>query len=255
MDNSIKEQIKKQARRRLLGAVLFASLVAVFLPAIMDHKPRLPIEEVAVHIPLAENSPPLTAPGNTTNTAAAPENDLPLDEADPPPAPAAAVANHNAAAQQRAAEKAEAQQRAAAEKAAAERAHAEKIAAEKLAAEKLAAEKLAAEKAAQEKRKNDEAKRAAAILAGMDSPLPSADNSAKPVQYQILIGAFSNEGNVKVIRSKLGEMKIGVITEALNTPDGKKTRVRAGPFSSQAEAQKALSKMQRIGLDGKIAVR
>jgi len=39
-DNDAQLQLKKRARRRLVGAVAFVSVVAVVLPMEMDHDPR-----------------------------------------------------------------------------------------------------------------------------------------------------------------------------------------------------------------------
>ena len=43
--------------------------------------------------------------------------------------------------------------------------------------------------------------------------------------------------------------------EPLDSPEGKKTRVRAGPFPSRDAAEKALDKMKRIGVNGVIAAK
>ena len=117
-----------------------------------------------------------------------------------------------------------------------------------------------AEKAAEkttEKPKADEAKRAAAILAGQaaDSKAIEARPTAKPGEYLVLIGAFANEANVKNIKAKLAEQGIKTFSEPLDTPQGKKTRVRAGPFPSRDAADKALEKMQRIGVSGVVAAK
>ena len=77
--------------------------------------------------------------------------------------------------------------------------------------------------------------------------------SAKPAEQGK--GAFSNEANVSNLKSKLGEQGIKTFSEALETPQGKKTRVRAGPFPSREAAEKALEKMQRIGVSGVVAAR
>ncbi|MDR3220495.1 MAG: SPOR domain-containing protein [Candidatus Accumulibacter sp.] len=72
----------------------------------------------------------------------------------------------------------------------------------------------------------------------------------------ILIGAFSNPVNVKILQTKIGELGIKVYTEPLESPGGvKKTRVRAGPFASRAAAETALGKMKRIGVNGVIAAK
>ena len=47
--------------------------------------------------------------------------------------------------------------------------------------------------------------------------------------------------------------KIGA--EPLDSPDGRKTRVRAGPFPSREAAEKALDRMKRIGVNGVVAAK
>ena len=74
-------------------------------------------------------------------------------------------------------------------------------------------------------------------------------------QYVILIGAFSNPANVKQLQTKIGELGIKVYTEPLDSPEGKKTRVRAGPFPSREAADKALDKLKRIGVNGVVTAR
>jgi DedD protein len=105
---------------------------------------------------------------------------------------------------------------------------------------------------------DDEARRAAAILAGRspDAKAPAASAAAAAAgSHVILIGAFSNEGNVRTLKSKLGEQGIKVYTEPLDTPQGRKTRVRAGPFPSRDAAEAALKKMQRIGVSGVVSAK
>lgn len=74
-------------------------------------------------------------------------------------------------------------------------------------------------------------------------------------QYVVLIGAFSNPANVKQPQSKLGELSIPVFSEPLDTPDGRRTRVRAGPFGGREAAERALDKMKRIGVGGVVAAK
>ena len=97
---------------------------------------------------------------------------------------------------------------------------------------------------------DEEARRAAAILAGK-APEPAAAGGA----HVVLIGAFANEANVVSLRKKLGELGIKTYTEPLDSPQGKKTRVRAGPFPSREAAEKALDKMKRIGVSGVVTAK
>jgi DedD protein len=74
-------------------------------------------------------------------------------------------------------------------------------------------------------------------------------------EFVILIGAFANPANVRQLQAKLGELGIKVYTEVLASPQGNKTRVRAGPFPTRDAADKALEKMKRIGVNGVVAAK
>ncbi|MFZ2855638.1 MAG: SPOR domain-containing protein [Rhodocyclaceae bacterium] len=71
----------------------------------------------------------------------------------------------------------------------------------------------------------------------------------------ILIGAFANTGNVKLLQGKIGELGVKTYTEPLDSPQGKKTRLRAGPFPNRDAADKALDRMKRIGVSGVVAAK
>jgi DedD protein len=50
-------QLKKRARRRLVGAVAFAGLAAVVLPMVMDEEPKQSVQDVPIRIPGQDQSP------------------------------------------------------------------------------------------------------------------------------------------------------------------------------------------------------
>ncbi len=58
---------------------------------------------------------------------------------------------------------------------------------------------------------------------------------------------------MKNLQSKLAEVGVKTYTETMNSAQGTKTRVRAGPFPSREAAEKALEKMKKIGVGGVIA--
>lgn len=234
-DNDVQLQLKKRARRRLVGAVFFVSLVALVLPMLMDHDPRPPVQDVEIRIPGQDDKPfapamvavpvesPPEKPVPTSEAPAAPA--ARVVEASPPPAPApvpAVVPPAPAKPADKPVVKAP----------------------EKPVAEKKPEAPSAAA--------NDEARRAAAILAGQ-SPAPAPAAAAAGAPHLILIGAFANQANVDNLRKKLGEQGIKTFTEPLDSPQGKKIRVRAGPFPSRDAAEKALEKMKRIGVSGVVA--
>jgi DedD protein len=47
-------QLKKRARRRLVGAAALALLAVIVLPMVMDHEPRPPVDDIQVKIPSRE---------------------------------------------------------------------------------------------------------------------------------------------------------------------------------------------------------
>jgi DedD protein len=58
------------------------------------------------------------------------------------------------------------------------------------------------------------------------------------------VGAFSNPDPVL---AKLAAAKVRYYTEKVATSQGTVTRVRAGPFGSRAEAEKAHDALKRLG--------
>lgn len=246
-DNDAQLQLKKRARRRLIGAVFFVSLVAIVLPTIMDQEPRQQVQDVEIRIPGQDDKP--FAP----RFAAAPSQ----KPAVPAPAPAEkpAVVPQPVRALEAPAKPAEKPVDKPAEKQAEKPAVKPEKPADK-APEKPAAKvsEKAPEKTPEkpaEKPKADDAKRAAAILAGQQE----AKGAAKGGEYLVLIGAFASEDNVRNLKSKLGELGIKVYSEPLDTPQGRKTRVRAGPFANREAADKALDKMKKIGVSGVVSAK
>jgi len=240
-DNDAQLHLKKRARRRLVGAVFFVSVVAVVLPMVMDHEPRQTVQDVEIRIPGQEEK------SFAPKFAAVPVEKPAAKPAEVPAEKAQAVVAPEVKLTARVLEVVKADDKPA-EKAAEKPALKPEKAPEKPAAKPV---EKPAEKPA-EKPKADDAKRAAAILAGQAA---EAKPAAKAGEYLVLIGAFSNEANVKTLKAKLSEQGIKTFSEPLDTPQGKKTRVRAGPFPSREAADKALEKMQRIGVSGVVAAK
>ena len=239
--------LKKRARRRLVGAIALSVLAAVVLPMVMDQTPQAPVQDVQIRIPGQEQAPPFSPKSLAAKPAEAPvAKAAPAPAVEKPAATAAVVEKPMDKPAEKPVEKAAEKP---AEKPAPEAA---KPAAktEKKPADKPA--EKAPEKPATAKNGGDDSQRAAAILAGKPAettPAPKATGG----EYVILIGAFSNPANVKQLQTKLSELGLKVYTETLDSPQGKKTRVRAGPFPSRDAADKALEKMKRIGVNGVVA--
>lgn len=239
-DNDAQSLLKKRARRRLVGAVTFASVVAVVLPMVMDNQPRQVVDEVEIRIPGQDEKPFAPKFAVTPVEKVAPKaTEPPADSKAPVPAESAPAAEPVVPT----AKVVEGPKEKPAEKPPVK--GSEKTAPKPEKSPEKAAEKpVAAEATA-------EAKRAAAILAGQGATPDAAP--AKSGEFVILIGAFANEENVRNLRAKLAEKNVKTYVEALDTPGGKKTRVRAGPFGNREAAEKALEKMKQVGVSGVIS--
>src|SRR5512134_3439519 len=68
-------QLRKRARRRLVGAILLVSVAVVILPMVLDQEPRPVTQDIAIHIPSkgsGSDFAPRVAPSAEAPRAAAP---------------------------------------------------------------------------------------------------------------------------------------------------------------------------------------
>ena len=224
-------QLKKRARRRLVGAIAFAGLAAVVLPMVMDEEPKQQVQDVQIRIP-GQDQTPFNPKMVKPAAAPAAEEKAPVAEKAPAvPVPAETPASKPA-------ETTKAPEKAA-----------EKPVEKKAEKPTEKPTETVAEKPA--KVTAAETQRAAAILGGKPAEAAASGNG----QFLVLIGAFSNPANVRQLQTKIGELGIKVFTESLDSPEGKKIRVRAGPFPNREAADKALEKMKRIGVNGVVAAK
>lgn len=221
-------QLRKRARRRLVGAIALALLAVIVLPMVMDSEPRPLSQDIQVRIP-GQDSTGLAArvlPGKPAAT--------PMPAPEPKPA-AQAVPEPKSEA----------------------KAPAEGMAAPASpAVAKPAGPSLAAPNAkpvetpAAPDKKAEAAEEPATRITEVAKPAGDA-----PAQWVVLLGAYKEAGNVKLLLSKLKGVGVPAYSEKFDSAQGPRTRVRAGPFASQEAAEKARSRIQIIGVDGKVAPR
>jgi DedD protein len=297
-------QLKKRARRRLVGAVAFAGLAAVVLPMVMDEEPKRPIQDVPIRIPgqdqvpfrpkeLAERATP-SLPAAASEAGGEKDSALASSSGE---APAALTEKAAVIAAVRPGEKTDEK---ASEKKPAKSADKPSEKADKKGTkstekmpEKPAEKKVSkpAEKSAEKAvekpvakvtdkvpekppvkkadkpaekppetgadeagKPPDDLQRSATVPAGKPSEAAPARSGAGGPAV-ILIGAFANPENAKQLQGKINGAGVSTYTEILDTPDGKKTRVRAGPFPNREAAEKALEKLKKIGVSGVVAGR
>jgi DedD protein len=205
-------QLKKKARRRLVGAVVLVLLVVVFVPMFLDREPRPQKQDIDIRIPpipgqaqspQPQGLPPAIQDAPAVPPAAAPDKSLAPDTSNTPKAPvASAPAPDNTSAPPAAAVEG--------------------------AATSTADPASNAERNAAEPTRKAEAK-------GTES-------------FVIQVGAFSDPGNARHLVEKLKAEKIPAYTEAVKTSQGEKMRVRAGPYPTLAAAEHGRSRLKTLKL-------
>jgi len=84
---------------------------------------------------------------------------------------------------------------------------------------------------------------AAALLAGK-----SPDTATEGGRYVVQIGAYADDAKMHEARGKVEKLGLKTYTQSVDTPSGKRVRVRVGPYPSKAEADKAASRIKSDGL-------
>ncbi len=206
-------QLKKRARRRLIGAIVLVTVVAVVLPMVLDSEPKMVGQNINIKIPSSDSG------AFTSKVAPLP----PLPESKsamkaPVPHQSAAVADPKPAVAEKKTVKA------------AEKAETVK-APVKAGASQTAVKKVSPAPKAEEIKK-------------------SASEPAGPFVVQVI--ALTDAEKAKQMQQRISSAGVKAYTEVVNTATGQVTRVRVGPFASRNAAEKAQQQLKAIGLDGKI---
>lgn len=241
-------QLKKRARRRLVGAIALALLAVIVLPMVMDREPRPAGQDIQVRIP-SQDAGGLAAKVLPAKPVATPMP-APEPKSVAEPVPGAQPRGDSAAPATSTAEPAKPKPDAAkpelvtppAKPAAAPAKPAAVAAATAKPPPKAAPEVKPAVEKAPPNPQGANAKKAV-----------EAKSAAADGQWVVQLGAFRDGGNVKLLMSKLKELKLPAYTEKYDSPQGPRTRVRAGPFPSREAAEKARERIKIIGVDGSVA--
>ena len=71
-------------------------------------------------------------------------------------------------------------------------------------------------------------------------------------RFIVQVGAFAEESKSKEVRSKLEKAGIKTYTHIAQTKEGKRIRVRVGPFATKEEAQKTADKIKSLQLSASV---
>jgi DedD protein len=209
------EVMRRRARHRLIGAVVLVLAGVIGFPLLFDTQPRPVAVDIPIEIPDRNKVKPLPAPpqaaGKVTQ-APAPAAPM-ITESRPEPAPASV------------------------EKAESKPAPAEKVAKAEPAPENKPEPKVESKP----EPKATETAKAQALLEGKSVDAGSA-------RYVVQVGAFAEKDKARRAQQKLERAGFKNYTNVAETKDGARIRVRAGPFASRAEADKAAEKIKGLDL-------
>lgn len=208
-------QLRKRARRRLIGAIVLVTIAAVVLPMVLDSEPRQISQDVSIKIP----SPDSGAFTSKIVPVAPPAASKPVPDASTTAAKPQAASTAEGKAQQ--------------------------------APEPPAAAAPAPVKEAGKPEAKTEAPKAVPKTA-KDSA-KTADQGAG--QFVVQVVALSDAAKAKQIRQQISAAGIKSYTEIVKTAKGDVTRVRAGPFATRAAAEKARDQLKAMGLNGNVAAK
>ncbi len=234
-------QLRKRARRRLVGAIALVTIIAVFLPMVLDHEPKPVSQDVSIKIPspdagvftskivpVAPAQKPAPAPASKPEAAApAASTSAPPAKAEPPKVAAAAPAP----------------------KSATDAAIPPAYDTEAAPPKKAAAEKAAAAVKPAEKPVAAEPAKAVETAKSAEKTKPAAKGAAG---YVVQVAALNDPDKAKQMRDQIAATGVKAYTEVVPTAKGNVTRVRAGPFASRTDADKARDKLKAIGLNGNV---
>jgi DedD protein len=229
--------LRKRARHRLIGAAALVLLGVVGFPMLFDSQPRPVAVDIAIDIPDKAKAAPLSAAPASAAPAA------PVSE--PAAVPDAATAAKQAPvvvvpapdvvkAEPKVEPKAEAKPEVKAEPKP-----------EPKAAPK-ADGKADSKASAKPDEKTATSGKAQALLEGKDPAKAAAP------RYAVQVGAFADAQKAHEVRAKLEKAGIKTYTQVVTTADGKRTRVRVGPWESESEADKTAEKIKKLNLSAAV---
>jgi DedD protein len=227
-------QLRKRARRRLIGAIALVTIVAVFLPMALEHEPRPLNQDISIQIPSPNSG------AFTSKIVPAVPDSKPVTK----PAPEASAQSETHA-------KDDAPAVAAATKAVADAPTPPARDAEAAAPILPATEPVKAQdkQAAKLPDKGVPAPKAVENPVAVDKARPDAKSA---VAYVVQVAALTDAGKAKKMQQDIAAAGVISYTEAVPTKKGNVTRVRAGPFATRDEAEKIRDKLKDMGLNGNL---
>lgn len=206
------EAMRRRAKHRLIGATVLVLVGVVGFPILFDTQPRPISIDTPIEIPDRSKTKPLAVP--------APAPAAPVTQAPPPPQAQTPAASTAAA-------------------------PAPTPAVSVAKAEPKPEPRPEPKQEAKAQPKPDDAARAQALLEGKPVATTPVVGEGR---FVVQVGAFADVAKAREARSRLEHAGLKTYTQVVETKDGKRIRVRVGPFASKADADKAADKVKGLDL-------
>lgn len=221
------EAMRKRAKHRLIGAAVLVLLGVIGFPLLFDSQPRPVAVDIAIEIPDKNKVKPLVATP-AVQPAAKPTAVI-EERADPPKPTAVPIVTVAPTAPVKPVAKS-------GEKTADKPADKPTEKAVDKAVEKPVAKPV------------DAGAKAQALLDGKEPEKPTAS----PGRFVVQVGAYSDVLKAREARVKLEGAGLKTYTQVVQPKEGKRIRVRVGPFESKADAEKTAEKIKKLDLPASI---
>jgi DedD protein len=223
------EEMRRRAKYRLIGSAVLVLIGVVGFPLLFDNQPRPISVDMPIDIPERNKAKPLALPATAVAVVPAAPASAPeiIEEKSTPELASVAQAAPKVIAKP------------------------EPVLAAKppeKVPEKAADKHAAAPTAVPVPKpvaKVDESEKVKALLNGQ-----GIDKASEAVvgRYVVQVGAFADPAKAREARLKLEHAGLKTYTHVAETKDGSRIRVRVGPFSTKAEADKAAQKVKTLKL-------
>jgi DedD protein len=243
------EAMRTRARHRLIGASVLVLLGVIGFPLLFDSQPRPIAVDIPIEIPNKNTVKPLT----TATTQVKPATDIVVESdagkevVSKPPAPAVANVVKPAVVAPAVVAPATVASRTAT-------GSVSTGAASSPAAKP--ATKPTDKPADKPPVRNDDGAKAQALLEGKDTttqkPASAPVAAAASARFVVQIGAFSDAVKAHEARVKLEKAGMKTYTQVVNPKEGKRIRVRVGPFESKGDADKTADKIRKLDLPASV---
>lgn len=255
------EQLRQRARHRLMGAAVLIGLGVIGFPLLFDSQPRPIPVDIPIEIPDRDQVAPLVVPGEQTQTQGntpdmqrtaktAPVQEDGLDDGEEWASPAAAIPQPP-----RLVPTPEKPVPAKPEVKPEPPAPVPKPEPKPQPKPEPKEDAKPQPKPAARTAEQDSA-RARALLEGRTPPAAAtqapAPAAAQEGRFIVQVGAFADVFAANEVRRKLEGAGLKTYTQAIDTKDGRRIRVRLGPFANRDEAQQAADRAKGLGLAGAV---